>query len=256
MWKRRNQAHQQRVKNAQKKKWKALLEEMGQVIRDSLPSILEGCRTLYKSARDMSENAVRNHHGLERGIQKWPVQNWTPLADLNTGLDWAFGVDRRLWQVVAYATQFYHAYAKKYRKRVGLDHVKGYKHVASGYLLKALGSAGVMKRGPLGQTLSSTSQKVEALLQEAPTAVTVPLPFKGKYDRRETVETDGSITLHSMRHIAAASYSVRLARFGFLDGSGPIHGERIHQYLVRACHVVDERARMTTSRDYVLIRRA
>jgi hypothetical protein len=253
-WKRRKRAHEKRARRAQAKARKALYAEIGKVVYDRLPAILKGCRALYKSARDMDERAVRNYRGLEQGIRKWSVQNWTPLADLDTGLDWAFGVDRRLWQMIAYATQFYHSYAKKYRERVGLHHVKGYKHVASGYLLKALGEAQLLKRPSLYKTLADTSEEVKTLLQQAPTKITVEIPPKSSYKRRQRVETDGGITLHGVRHIAAASYLARLAHLGFLDGSGPVYDKRMYRYLVRARHLVGRSH--VTSREYVLIGRA
>ncbi|WP_084696350.1 competence protein CoiA [Salisaeta longa] len=257
-WERRRQAYEERERRARDKAWRVLDTKIGQVVYDKLPEILEGCRTLFKSARDMKKGAICNHIGLESGIQKWPVENWTPLADLDTELDWVFGVDRRLWQTVAYSTQFYHPYAKRYRERVDLGHLRGYKDVRSGYLLKALHEAQLLKPPSLEKTLEDTSEKVQKVIQQATNKITGKSSSENKYDYPNPTRIRSQITFHGIRHIAAESYLAQLARLGFLYGNGPFHGNPVHGkgllwYLKSARRLVEKSH--VTSREFALIGR-
>jgi len=225
----------QRQTDAQKRvRREALLEAIGEAIWPSLSKLLDKLQKLRVQASKMTRQEVRNHPAIEPGMRKWPVETWTPLANLETGLNWIFGTDRRLWQAMAYCSHFYHPYARRYRDAAGIS-TTGYDYSVSGYLLKALHFRGVASQRPaIEAAFRSANSAVTDLIAES----NVDLRLRAHDWFSEYGPRVGEITYNGLCRVATASYMARLADLGFLRGSSRPVGITIGDHIRRAREIV------------------
>ena len=193
----------------------------------------------------MSAHQIQHHAGIDPEVRKWDIRNWTPLADLDTGIDWIFGVPRRLWQAVVYTTQFYHKYAERYRKSAKVG-TSDYGFRKSEFAIKALYHRGILTgkwraKARFPQASADVGDLIEAVKYDVPS---------GK--RRQVTSPPNKITLHGLRHVAVTSYMESLTRHRFLkrnQGSpllSMLPGPRLQESLRSACSYI--RARNRSSR--------
>jgi hypothetical protein len=170
------------------------------------------------------------------------------ITNLDVGIGWIFGVPPRLWQAVTYATQFYHSYAKRYRKDANID-TSGYDFCTSGFALKALGH-----RGILSSTCLATVRfrKASAEIGDLITSIEYEVEPPPSGGWRRPAPPPGEITLHGLRHVVVVSYMELLVRHRFLkrnQGSpslSTLPGHSLRECLQSACLYV--RARDRSSR--------
>jgi hypothetical protein len=86
-WARRQKqwAAQARRKRQQKKR--GALIAIGKVVDKHLRGLLGSLTKHQTAAADMSTHEIRNHPGINSGMQKWDVKNWTPLTNANAELE-------------------------------------------------------------------------------------------------------------------------------------------------------------------------
>ena len=214
-WAKRQNMWDAREKQRRLRRKRDALVAVGEVVDAHLKGLLRSLTKLQKAAEGMPEHEIRNHPGIDRGMQKWPLKNWTPLANLNVGLDWIFGVPPRLWQAIIYATQFYHSYAKRYREDIDID-TSGYDFCTSGFAIKALGHRGILSSKCLAyirfrQASDAIEDVIEAMEYE------VEDPPSGGWKR---TPPPSKITLHGLRHVVVVSYMESLVQHRFLTRNG------------------------------------
>lgn len=247
-WTRRKEKWAAQAWRKRQQKKRDALTAIGKVVDKHLRSLLSSLTNLQTAAADMSEHEIRNHPGIDSGMQKWDVKNWTPLANLNAGVDWIFGVPPRLWQAVTYATQFYHSYAKRYRKDADID-ASGYGFCTSGFAIKALGHRGILSSKCLATArFREASAEIRDLIESIEYDVDRP-PTSG---RKRPAPPPGEITLHGLRHVVVVSYMELLVRHRFLKRNqlnpplSTLPGHSLRERLRSACSYV--RARDQSSR--------
>lgn len=184
---------------------------IGEAVQAALPGLLSAAGALAQAGtRSRNERSLRQHPALPEGVRKWRLASWTPLADVAVPLDWAFGVDPRLWQMAVYAYGLSAMYAKGFRDEQGID-VVGFDRVATGYALKVLASKGLL-RVPQARRMDSLLSDLNKSLQK------VAAPYA------DLVASDWeqvpilALDPHRLRHLVVGAYLGVLASHTFLSG--------------------------------------